>query len=94
VAAEVMERARLLLEHTAARLIVVGGAIPAAEDVETLFASKALVIDACRHVVRDETQGGVAATRPVSVHAARALGEACPEDVPRDTLVAARSRLN
>ena len=58
------------------------------EEVEALLASKALVVDACRHVVR---RGGTAvslATRPVLFALARALGEAWPGDVPRDVLLA------
>jgi hypothetical protein len=53
-----------------------------------LLASKALVVDACRHVVRDAGTVVSLARRPVLFALARALGEAWPEDVPRDTLVA------
>jgi DNA-binding transcriptional ArsR family regulator len=45
-------------------------------------------VDACRHVVRDEGKVVSLATRPVLFALARALGEAWPGDVPRDTLVA------
>src|SRR5262249_24067198 len=58
------------------------------EDVEALLASKALVVDACRHVVRDARAVVSLARRPVLFALARALGEAWPDDVPRDTLVA------
>jgi hypothetical protein len=58
------------------------------EEVEALLASKALVVDACRHVVRDTGTVISLATRPVLFALARALGEAWPGDVPRDTLVA------
>jgi hypothetical protein len=58
------------------------------EDVEALMASKALVVDACRHVVGDEGTVVSLATRPVLFALARALGEAWPGDVPRDALVA------
>ena len=93
LAAEV-ESARLLLNTPAARLIARGEERSLLlEDVETLFASKALVIDACRHVVRNESKRVSLATRPVLFTLARALGEACPEDVPRDTLVARAFRL-
>ena len=44
------------------------------EEVEALQASKALVVDACRHVVRDAGNGSLA-TRPVLFAIARALGE-------------------
>src|SRR5262249_35769349 len=58
------------------------------EDVETVRASKALIVDACRHVVRDAGTEVSLARRPVLFALARALGEAWPDDVPRDVLVA------
>ena len=58
------------------------------EDVEALLASKELVVDACRHVVRDARTVISLATRPVLFALARALGEAWPGDVPRDLLLA------
>ena len=48
------------------------------EEVEALLASKALVVDACRYVVRDESKVVSLATRPVLFALARALGEAWP----------------
>jgi hypothetical protein len=53
-----------------------------------LLASRAFVVDACRHVVRDQNKVVSLARRPVLFALARALGEAWPGDVPRDTLVA------
>ncbi|HXE29988.1 MAG TPA: hypothetical protein VN656_15825 [Stellaceae bacterium] len=58
------------------------------EEVETLLVSKALVIDACRHVVRQEKKIISLASRPVLFALARALGEAWPGDVPRAVLLA------
>jgi hypothetical protein len=58
------------------------------EEVEALLASRALVVDACRHVVRAEGEAISLARRPVLFALARALGEAWPGDVPRDVLVA------
>jgi hypothetical protein len=58
------------------------------EEVEALQASKALVVDARRHVVRDPRAVVSLARRPVLFALARALGEAWPADVPRDMLVA------
>src|SRR5262249_23249359 len=58
------------------------------EEVEELLASKALVVDACRHVVRDARIVVSLARRPVLFALARALGEAWPGDVPRDMLLA------
>jgi hypothetical protein len=56
--------------------------------VEALQASKALVVDSCRHVVRDPQTVISLARRPVLFALARALGEAWPADLPRDMLVA------
>ena len=58
------------------------------EEVEALFASGALVVDACRHVVRDAGTVVSLATRPVLFALIRALGEAWPADVPRSALLA------
>jgi tetratricopeptide (TPR) repeat protein len=58
------------------------------EEVETLLASGALVVDACRHVVRDADTIVSLTTRPVLFALVRALGEAWPADVPRSTLLA------
>jgi len=57
------------------------------------MASRALVVDACRHVVRDARTVVSLARRPVLFALARALGEAWPGDVPRDALVARAFRL-
>ena len=57
-------------------------------DVEALLASNALVVDACRYVVRECHPAVVSlSTRPVLFTLARALGEAWPGDVSRSTLV-------
>ena len=84
-----VESASLVLNTPAARLIARGEErLLLLEDVEALLASKALVVDACRHVVRDARTVVSLATRPVLFALARALGEAWPGDVPRSTLVA------
>jgi len=73
----------------AARLLRGGKARPILlEEVETLLASRALVVDACRHVVRDARTVVSLARRPVLFALARALAEAWPADVPRAVLVA------
>jgi hypothetical protein len=78
-----------VLNTPAARLIARGEeCLLLLEEVEALQASKALVVDACRHVVCDPRTVVSLATRPVLFALARALGEAWPEDVPRDMLVA------
>jgi tetratricopeptide (TPR) repeat protein len=50
--------------------------------VETLLASKALVVDACRHVVRERGAVVSLTRRPVLFALARALAEAWPETSP------------
>jgi len=89
-----VESAFLVLNTPAARLIARGAErLLLLEDVEALLASKAFIVDACRHVVRDESKVVSLAKRPVLFALARALGEAWPGDVPRDTLVARAFRL-
>ncbi len=84
-----VESASVVLNTPAARLIVRGDERPLLlEDVESLLASKALVVDACRHVVRDAGTVVSLATRPVLFALARALGEAWPADAPRAALIA------
>jgi hypothetical protein len=88
LAAEV-ESASRILATPAARLIARGEERPLLlEEVEALLASQALVVDACRHVVRDAGTVVSLAGRPVLFALARALGEAWPEDVSRGTLLA------
>lgn len=88
LAAEV-ERASLALETPAARLISNDAERPLLlDEVEALLASKALIVDACRHVVREGDTAVSLATRPVLFALARALAEAWPGDVPRDELIA------
>jgi len=88
LAAEVESTARAL-NTPAARLIARGDERPLLlDEVEVLLASKTLVVDACRHVVRDAHAGVSLASRPVLFALARALGEAWPGDAPRERLVA------
>jgi hypothetical protein len=84
-----VESASQVLDTPAARLIVRGKErLLLLEEVEALLASQALVVDACRNVVRDARSMVSLARRPVLFAIARALGEAWPADVPRDVLVA------
>ncbi len=83
------QAAALALDAPAARLIARGeDRFLRLADVETLLTSKALVVDACRHVVCHS--GGVISleTRPVLFALARALAEAWPDDVSRAALLA------
>jgi hypothetical protein len=93
LAAEV-EGARRVLAMPAARLLARGEERPLVlEEVEELLGSRALVVDACRYVVRCEGKTISLATRPVLFTLARALAEAWPGDVSRDSLVARAFRL-
>ena len=84
-----VESAFRILSQPAGRLLARGEERPLLlEEVEALLASKALVVDACRHAVRDAGAVVSLATRPVLFALVRALGEAWPADVPRGTLVA------
>ncbi len=84
-----VESTALVLNTPAARLIAPGEErLLLLEEVEALLASGALVVDACRHVVRDADTVVSLATRPVLFALLRALGEAWPADVPRSTLLA------
>jgi len=88
LAAEV-EGASRMLTTPAARLIANGvERVLLLADVEALQASKALIIDACRYVVRAGGKAVSLASRPVLFELARALAEAWPGDVSRDVLLA------
>ncbi len=84
-----VESASLAMNTPVARLIARGEErLLLLEDVEALLASKALIVDACRHVVREAGVVVSLATRPVLFVLARALGEAWPADVSRSALLA------
>ncbi|MCA1453365.1 helix-turn-helix domain-containing protein [Bradyrhizobium sp. BRP22] len=84
-----VESAALLLGAPAARLIARGEERPLLlDEVEALLASKSLIVDACRYVMRERDTTVSLATRPVLFALARALAEAWPNDVTRETLIA------
>ena len=84
-----IESARRALDTPAARLIARGSKRSLLlDDVEEILSSKALVVDACRHIVRVQQAVAALATRPVLFALVRALAEAWPGDVPRSTLLA------
>src|SRR5271170_2579020 len=69
-----VESASRVLDTPAARLIARGEErLLLLEEVEALLESKALVVDACRYVVRDERKKVSLARRPVLFAIARAL---------------------
>ncbi|HEX3573235.1 MAG TPA: hypothetical protein VHU42_01435 [Rhodopila sp.] len=84
-----VESASLVLNTPAARLIARNeNRLLLLGEVEAVLESNAVVVDACRHIVRDAHTVVSLATRPVLFTLARALAEAWPSDVPRDALVA------
>jgi hypothetical protein len=84
-----LEQTRLLLETPAARRMARGRErLLRLGEVETLLASRALVVDACRREVRRGRSVISLATRPVLFALARTLAEAWPEDAARDALLA------
>jgi hypothetical protein len=84
-----VESAAHVLKTPAARLIANGKErFLLLEEVEALLASKAFVVDACRYVVRNGSTTVSLVRRPVLFALVRALGEAWPEDVPREALLA------
>src|SRR6202012_1307926 len=84
-----VESASLFLTTPAARQIANGKErLLRLGETAALLASKALVVDACRHAVRDAGTVISLTGRPVLFALARALGEAWPGDVPRDVLLA------
>jgi tetratricopeptide (TPR) repeat protein len=83
-----VESAALTLSTPAARLLGRGKErILLLHEIETLLISPALLVDACRLVVRDARTVVSLGRRPVLFALARALAEAWPEDVPRAVLV-------
>jgi hypothetical protein len=88
LAAEV-ESVSLLLSTPAARRIAGGEErLLVLQEVEALLVSRALVVDACRHVVRTGRTIVPLTRRPVLFSLARTLAEAWPEDASREILLA------
>ncbi|MGO9743506.1 MAG: helix-turn-helix domain-containing protein [Roseiarcus sp.] len=77
------------LDQPAARLIAGGKErLLRLDDVETLLASQALVVDACRRAICHSGKVIALETRPVLFALARALAEAWPGSAPRAELLA------
>ena len=84
-----VDAASLVLSTPAARMVAGGEQrLLMLEDVEAMLASDALVVDACRLIVRRAGTVVSLARRPVLFALARVLSEAWPADVPRDVLLA------
>src|SRR5215510_6539928 len=83
-----VEGVSVVLNTPAARLISGGKErLLLLEEVASVLESGALVVDACRHVVRAAHTTVWLARRPVLFALARSLGEAWPGDLSRDALV-------
>jgi hypothetical protein len=83
-----IDRVRHALSAPSARLIRAGAVRPVRlDEVEALFASDNLVVDACRRAVRGPAHSVLLAGRPVLFALVGALAEAWPADVPRDRLI-------
>jgi hypothetical protein len=84
-----VESALISLDSPVARLIARGEQQSLRlDEVEALLKSPALIVDACRNVVRNAGAVASLATRPVLFALARTLAEAWPADVSRETLIA------
>jgi DNA-binding MarR family transcriptional regulator len=84
-----VESAALVFDTPAARLIASGKERPLRlEEVEELLASDALIVDAFHYAVREKGMLVSLGTQPVLFALARALAEAWPADVSRNTLLA------
>ncbi|RWI19312.1 MAG: helix-turn-helix domain-containing protein [Mesorhizobium sp.] len=83
-----VESASLVLNMPVARLVSKGLETPLQlDEVEALLTSGALVVDACRNVVRKGDTVVSLATRPVLFALARTLAEAWPADASREALL-------
>jgi tetratricopeptide (TPR) repeat protein len=81
-------RVRHALSVPSARLVRGGVVRPVLlAEVEALFASGILVVDACRRAVRGPARSVPLAGRPVLFALVGALAEAWPGEVPRDRLI-------
>ena len=83
-----VEIAQRELDTPAARLITQSGErLLRLDEVETLLASNAFIVDACRLAVRHGSRVISLAKRPVLFMLVRELAEAWPGDVARDRLI-------
>jgi hypothetical protein len=90
--AEVAEAQAALAHPAATRRNSNGDQLLRLPEVASLLDSGALVVDACRHGLRGGDIWQPLARRPVLFALARALGEAWPNDVDRETLIASAFR--
>ncbi len=88
-----VENAAATLAAPAARLIARGETRSLTlDEAQALASPRRIVVDACRYAVRDARTTVSLSTRPVLFTLARMLGEAWPDDVTRETLIACAFR--
>lgn len=84
-----VDQAMQALDTPAARLWAGGQEqVLRLDEVESLLASPALIVDACRHTVRCEARMAPLASRPVLFTLVTQLAQAWPADVSREVLIA------
>ncbi|PTR32523.1 hypothetical protein C8J98_10576 [Luteibacter sp. OK325] len=84
-----VESASITLDSPVARLLARDKELSLRlDDVEALLVSRALIVDACRNVARHAGTVASFATRPVLFALVRAMAQAWPADVSRETLIA------
>ena len=89
-----VEEASAALEYPAGRCIRAGhGQLLRLDEVEALFASGVLVVDACRRGLRSGDDWRPLARRPLLFTLLRLLAQACPGDVDRNALIAQAFRI-
>jgi hypothetical protein len=89
-----VEALHTALQAPAARLLAAGHErVLRLDEVEQVLASRALIVDGCRQVVRHGRHVVRLAKRPVLLALARTLAGSWPGDVARDALIAGAFRL-
>lgn len=83
---ELQAPAARMLRHGEARTVRLA-------EIETLLASRALIVDGCRYAANRSGTTLAFATRPILFTLLRVLAEAWPGDAPRETLVVRAFRL-
>ena len=89
-----VDRAAQLLAAPAAKLLSGGQSLlMTLPEVEALFGSRTLTVDACRYEVRGNGRRISLARRPILFTLVRVMAETWPAQVPRDTLIQRAFRL-
>jgi hypothetical protein len=91
--AETDNAARVLNEPTGQLITNGEQRLVLLEQIEALFASKTLVVDACRYSVRDQRSAISLARRPILFTLVRTLAETWPSDASRAALITRAFRI-